>query len=271
VTIITNTSLSAGLDITFRMCYNACVLMRTTTPHPHYDIHHNTCLSLGTSMRLLTTAALLAFTALSPANATLIASFGQNPSETPTIVATDDGTTTHIGATNASTSITTFFGGGTIPNALFNLAATSVDAAQTLGTLVFQHYSGTFCFTSATGCGGTNYLSGVFTDAAFGALGGPGLTLNVNNPPDTLTLTSSVVPAADLGAPSTFGLTFADLTPVLAVHGTTIQGFTADYSGTVSSNTNEVVEPASFAILGAGLVGVGLFRRRSHRIGDATA
>ncbi len=222
-------------------------------------------------MRVLVAAALLSLTALSPANATLIASFSQNPSATPTIIATDNGTVTNIGATDASTTISSFFGGGTVTNALFSLATHSIDAAQTLGSLVFQHYSGNFCFTSAAGCTGTNYLSGVFTDAAFGALGGPGLTLNVNDPPDTLTLTSSVVPAGDLNPPSTFNLTFADLTPVLAVHGTTIRGFTADYSGTVSSNTQEVFEPASFAILGVGLIGLGMIRHRSRNSGDASA
>lgn len=214
-------------------------------------------------MRTLATAALLTFTALSPANATLIASFSQNPTPNPTITATDNGTATNITATDASTSITSFFGGGSVSNALFTLNATSIDAAQTIGTsVVFQHYDGTFCFTSAAGCTGTNYLSGTFSDAAFGALGGPGLALNVNNPPDSLVLTSSVIASADLNPPSTFGLTFADLTPVLHVNGTTIAGFTADYSGTVSSNTNEVMEPASILVLGVGLIGIGMMRNR---------
>jgi hypothetical protein len=216
-------------------------------------------------MRTLITAALLAFTALSPANATLIASFSQNPTPNPTINATDNGTTTTITANSASTSITTFFGsGGSVPDAFFSLNASSIDAATTLGSLVFQHYNGSFCFTSAGACGGTNYLSGTFTDAAFGALGGPGLTLNVNDPPDTLALTSSVIAQADLNPPSTFGLTFADLTPVLHVNGSTIAAFTADYSGTVSSNTNEVMEPASIAVLGVGLLGIGMMRNRKR-------
>jgi hypothetical protein len=119
------------------------------------------------------------------ANAALIASFSQNPSLTPTITATDNGTSTNIIAQNASTSITTG-ASGIIPDASFDLIAHSVDAAANVGAAVVQHFSGTFCFTSNPNCGGINYLSGIFSDAAFGALGGPGLTVNVNNPPDTL-------------------------------------------------------------------------------------
>ena len=93
-----------------------------------------------------------------------------------------------------------------------------------------------FALRSLTGCGGTNFLSGTFSDAAFGGTGGPGLDVNVNNPPDVLTLTSSVIPADQLAAPNTFGLTFANLFPLLHIDGTTIAAFTADFSGTASSS-----------------------------------
>lgn len=203
---------------------------------------------------------LLASTAMS-ANAALIASFSQNPSVTPTVTATDDATTTTITVNSASASITSG-AGAILGNALFSLSATSIDAAVTLATAVIQHYSGSFCFTSAAGCGGTNFLSGTFSDAAFGGLGGPGLNVNVNNPPDTLVLTSSVLNASQLVAPSTFGLTFANLTPNLAIDGTTIAAFTADFAGTVSAGAIPASEPGGLALMGVGLLGLTFVARR---------
>ena len=193
-------------------------------------------------------------------NAALVASFSQNPSVLPTITATDNGTVTTVTATDDSTSITTG-ASGVVPNALFSLNAHSVSAATTLGSQIIQLYTGTFCLTSGLGCSGTNYISGTFSDAAFGANGGPGLTVNVNNPPDTLTLTSDVVPASELGAPSTFNLSFASLAPLLHLDGTTIAAFTADFAGNVSSSTIATPEPVSMALLGSGLFALGMIRR----------
>jgi hypothetical protein len=212
---------------------------------------------------LLAATALLGFSLPVAANAALIASFSQNPSGTPTVVTTDNGTVTNIDITNISTAVTA---GEIVGNTDFSFHATSIDPAATLGSAVIQHYSGSFCFTSANNCGGTNFLSGVFSDAAFGALGGPGLVVNVNNPPDTLTLTSSTLTASDLAAPNTFGLTFANLAPVLALNGTTIAAFTADFSGTVSSSTVAASEPGGLALMGVGLLGLTfLAKRRNSR------
>src|SRR3954454_9952234 len=172
-----------------------------------------------------------------PANAVLIASYSQNPSVTPTVIATDNGTQTFITIDDASTFVSTgAFSGDTF----FSFNASSIDSATSIGGVaVLQHYNGNFCFTSDINCGGTNFLSGAFSDAAFGGLGGPGLVVNANNPPDTLTLNSSVIPSNELQAPSPFNISFADLNPALHIDGTTIGAFTGDFAGNVSASTTE--------------------------------
>lgn len=197
------------------------------------------------------------------ANAANIAAFSQT-SGSNTVVATVNGadTQTTLTITDASISIGQFLTNPVLPPAEFSLSATSIDAAQTIAGAVVQHYSGTFCITSGPGCTGTNLLSGTFTDAAFGGLGGPGLVVNVNNPPDTLTLTSSILPPADLNPPSSFSLGFTNLTPNLAIVGTTIAPFTASFAGTVSANSVEAMEPGTLALLGVGMLGLAMVRRR---------
>ena len=127
---------------------------------------------------------------------------------------------------------------------------------------VIQHYSGSFCVSTGAGCTGTDVLSGHFTmppSARFLVLV---LSLNVNSPPDTLALSSSLIPAHELRSPSAFGLTFTNLTPDFAVVGSTIAGFTATFAGDASAST-KVSEPASIALLGLAVVGLALVRRRS--------
>ena len=213
---------------------------------------------------ILATTAMIGLAVASPAHAVLIATFGQT-SLTNTVVATDNGTATHIVVDDAIAAVTTF-ASGPIGNVQFSLDATSTDAAVAIAGAIVQHYSGTFCFTSGTNCSGTNYLSGVFDDAAFGGAGGPGLVVNANNPPDLLTLTSDILSASQLVPPASFNLGFTDIAtpPGLHINGTTIGAYTASFAGNVSASTAAVPEPASLGILGLGLLGLGMIRARKQ-------
>jgi hypothetical protein len=208
---------------------------------------------------LLAAAAMLIGAAAHAAN---IATFSQT-SGSNTLTASVNGadTETMLTVSNAPVSIGQFIG-GIAPASEFSLTAHSVDAVATLGAAVIQHYSGSFCITTGAGCGGVDVLSGAFTDAAFGALGGPGLAVNVNNPPDTLTLSSALVPAADLIPPTAFTLAFTNVSPALAVVGSTLAPFTASFAGTASASVRAVPEPAAAAVLGVGLLGLVAVRRR---------
>ena len=209
---------------------------------------------------LLTATALGALALAPAANAALITSLAQE-SGTNTVTATDDTVTTTISI--ASGTLVTLGGGiFNVAGASFQLSATSIDTAIDIGGEIIQHYSGSFCVSSVAGCGG-NFLSGTFTDAAFGATGGPGLTVQVSNPPEQLVLTSNVVPASDLLPPSSFNLTFVNLSTPLTIDGGTIGAFDASFTGDVSASA--APEPASLGLLGVGLLGLGMVTAKRRK------
>ena len=188
-----------------------------------------------------------------------LVTFGQTAQVNDVTLTDTGGLSTVISAVDVGISITQIFGGGT-PLAFFDLNAHSVGPATPLGAGAQQNYAGSFSITSLAGGGGTNFLSGTFTDIAIGL--NQILLVGSSDPPDTIVFTSDVIPASELNAPRGIALSLTNFSPPLTIDGSTIASGTAIISG--DFNASAIPEPMSLGAIGIGMAALGYIRNRKR-------
>jgi hypothetical protein len=143
--------------------------------------------------------------------------------------------------------------------ALLNLFATSFTPATLSGGSIKQSFSCDFAITR----GATNVLSGTFADTF--TRRDSAAMLTASTPPIIdVTYTSDLIIPASLGNPLSFSLSIGEISPTLGLSHGTVAGFTGSLTGQFLANPTPIAapEPASPLLLGAGLAGLGVVRRR---------
>ncbi len=239
-------------------------------------------------------AGLLIFGAANTARAELVLSYQESGAQLQ-FVATDNGTTTTFRSTPITVLIKVPRLGleSQIAYMRFDFVQ-SIDTADLQGRrapqTIQQDYTGQIEFNSNKTFSGINYLTAIFTNpndntlmggtsnpASFTATNGgatASLTADSTGGPknkDTLSYTSSTPLTVKHGTEN-FGLTFSGLTPAASIHGSTINQFAADGTGSFNAEVltppfpNSVPEPTTVvgaALAGFMALGFGLRRRRT--------
>jgi hypothetical protein len=239
----------------------------------------------GELLVVIATAALVATAAVSAAQASTVLLFDQIGNVDTTRFRATPGNPASTTITNKNTlvMVTSIDAGISTPfTAFFNLTATSIDKTTALdpGHTLSEAFSGIFSLTSRRGGRGTDYLSGTFSDIVFGMNHGPDAIMMSSEPPKTVLLTSSIIPIAELGFPTSFALAFTDMrfrdsgacTSRMApgsAPGCTIASTRASVAGDFSATATPL--PAALPLFATGLGALGLLRWRRKRKAQAVA
>jgi hypothetical protein len=139
----------------------------------------------------------------------------------------------------------------------------SVGPVSSVGGLNVQPFTGTIEITGGIGGTGPNFLTVAFSNPGSPSFmawvpGGNQVSLNVNNPPQSVVFTSDFAPLG-LGPPLSVTLGFSNVDPP----GNSLASFTGQNAGTFGANV--IPEPSSFSLATAGLVFAWLALHRTRR------
>ena len=217
---------------------------------------------------ILLTLPLVAFVSLAaamPASAATILVFGQNGVANTVTITGAAGVTT-ISGTNIPITITGMENTVGSTAGFLTLSATSFGAAALVSGDDQQHFTGTWSICNTPVCA-INYLSGTFADLGTGQAGGAAFALDAATPGDTVTFTTNG-PITSTALDRAISFAFTNWTPGVSIVGGTIGSATASIAGNFSGNITQqqtIPEPASMLLLGSGLLGLAVARRRFGR------